>query len=222
MNLIFLGPPGAGKGTQAQRLVQRLGIPQLSTGDILRKAVAQGTDLGRKAKALMEAGKLVPDDLVNGIVEAALADPSAAKGFLLDGFPRTVAQAQALDTMLERRGARIDHVVALEVPTERLVERLSGRLTCPSCSAIYHSTTRLPKTDSVCDNDGTKLASRPDDAPDRVRQRLVEYESKTALLAGHYTGTGSLRRIDGVGSVEEVEQRILRALTPSSRGVPKT
>jgi adenylate kinase len=222
VNLIFLGPPGAGKGTQAQRLVQRFGIPQLSTGDILRKAVAQGTELGRKAKALMEAGKLVPDDLVNGIIEAALADPAAAKGFLLDGFPRTVAQAQALDAILQRRGTRIDHVIALEVPTERLVERLSGRLSCPTCNSIYHSTTRLPKTDSVCDNDGTKLVSRPDDAPDRVRQRLIEYESNTALLAGYYTGTGTLRRIDGVGTVEDVEQRILRAITPSSRGVPAT
>jgi adenylate kinase len=218
--LIFLGPPGAGKGTQAQRLVQRFGIPQLSTGDILRKAVAQGTELGRKAKAVMESGKLVPDDLVNGIIEAALADPSATKGFLLDGFPRTVAQAQALDAMLQRRGSRIDHVIALEVPTERLVERLAGRLTCPTCNAIYHSTTRLPKADMICDNDGARIISRPDDAPERVRQRLVEYESKTALLANHYTATGVLRRIEGVGTVEEVEERILRALTPSSRGVP--
>lgn len=222
MNLIFLGPPGAGKGTQAQRLVQRFGIPQLSTGDILRKAVAQGTELGRKAKVLMEAGKLVPDELVNGIIDDALADPAAARGFLLDGFPRTVAQAQALDAMLQRRGARIDHVLALEVPTERLVERLSGRLTCPSCNSIYHATTRLPKVDSLCDKDGTRLASRPDDAPDRVRQRLVEYESKTALLAGHYGGMGSLRRIDGLGTVEEVEERIVRALTPPSRGIPAT
>jgi adenylate kinase len=212
VNLIFLGPPGAGKGTQAQRLVQRLGIPQLSTGDILRKAVAQGTALGKRAKSLMESGNLVPDALVNGIIEGALAEPSAANGFLLDGFPRTVPQAEALDEMLKKRGKRVDAVIALEVPTEMLVSRLSGRFTCPKCSSIYHSTTRLPKTDRLCDNDGAALVSRPDDAPDRVRQRLLEYEQKTAPLTGHYNRTGSLRRVDGVGSVEEVEQRLLRAL----------
>lgn len=212
MNLIFLGPPGAGKGTQTQLLAQRLRIPQLSTGDILRKAVAQGTELGRQAKALMESGKLVPDDLVNGIIDAALAEPSAASGFLLDGFPRTVAQAEALDAMLKKRGKRIDCVLALEVPTDVLVARLSGRFTCPKCNAIYHATTRLPRVAGVCDNDGAQLVSRPDDAPDRVRQRLVEFDNKTSLLAGHYTGKGSLRRIDGVGSVAEVEQRILRTL----------
>jgi adenylate kinase len=212
VNLIFLGPPGAGKGTQAQRLVQRLGIPQLSTGDILRKAVAQGTELGKQAKSLMESGMLVPDALVNGIVEGARAAPSVANGFLLDGFPRTVPQAEALDAMLKKRGKRVDAVVALEVPTEMLVSRLSGRFTCPKCNSIYHSTTRLPKTDGVCDNDGCALVSRPDDAPERVRQRLVEYEQKTAPLVGHYNRAGSLRRVDGVGSVEEVEQRLLRAL----------
>jgi adenylate kinase len=212
VNLIFLGPPGAGKGTQAQRLVQRLRIPQLSTGDVLRKAVAQGTELGKQAKTLMESGKLVPDALVNGIVEGALADPSVANGFLLDGFPRTVPQAEALDAMLKKRGRRIDAVVALEVPTELLVSRLSGRFTCPKCNAIYHSTTRLPKTDGICDNDGCALVSRADDAPERVRERLVEYEQKTAPLVGHYNRAGSLRRVDGVGSVEDVEQRVLRAL----------
>jgi adenylate kinase len=192
--------------------VQRLRIPQLSTGDVLRKAVAQGTELGKQAKTLMESGKLVPDALVNGIVEGALADPSVANGFLLDGFPRTVPQAEALDAMLNKRGKRIDAVIALEVPTEVLVSRLSGRFTCPKCNSIYHSTTRLPKIDGICDNDGCALVSRADDAPERVRQRLVEYEQKTAPLVGHYNRAGSLRRVDGVGSVEDVEQRVLRAL----------
>lgn len=212
MNLIFLGPPGAGKGTQAQRLVQRLSIPQLSTGDILRAAVAQGTPLGKQAKSLMESGKLVPDALVNGIVEAALAGPAAARGFLLDGFPRTVPQAEALDEMLRKGGRGVDAVLLLEVPTEVLVSRLSGRYTCPKCSSTYHSTTRLPKTAGRCDQDGAELVSRPDDAPDRVRQRLVEYEQKTSPLVGHYTRAGKLRRVDGVASVEEVERRIARAL----------
>ncbi|HEY6910964.1 MAG TPA: adenylate kinase, partial [Myxococcales bacterium] len=175
MNLIFLGPPGAGKGTQAKRLIQRLGIPQLSTGDILRKAVADGTPLGKQAKALMDAGSLVPDEVVNGIVDEALASPSCAKGFLLDGFPRTVPQATALDEMLQRRGRKIDHVIELLVPEAELMSRLAGRQTCPKCQTPYHLKDNPPKKPGVCDKDGTPLVVRPDDAPDRVRQRLQEY-----------------------------------------------
>ena len=211
MNVIFLGPPGAGKGTQAKRLTARFGIPQLSTGDILRKAVADGTALGKQAKALMDAGKLVPDEIVNGIVDEALASPVAAKGFLLDGFPRTVPQAKALDEMLARRGKKIDHVLSLEVPTDVLVDRLSGRQTCPKCQTPYGKDTP-PKRAGICDKDGEKLIVRPDDMPDRIRQRMLEYESKTALLTGYYTARSVVRTVDGVGTVDEVEKRILQAL----------
>ncbi|OLC19094.1 MAG: adenylate kinase [Deltaproteobacteria bacterium 13_1_40CM_68_24] len=211
MNVILLGPPGAGKGTQAKRLTARYGIPQLSTGDILRKAVADGTPLGKKAKALMDAGKLVPDEIVNAIIEEALASPRAAKGFLLDGFPRTVPQATALDEMLQRRGKRIDHVIVLEVPTEVLVERLSGRATCPRCQTSYGKDSP-PKRPGICDNDGEKLVVRPDDMPDRVRQRMLEYESKTALLTGYYKARGVVRPVNGVGTVDEVEKRVVQAL----------
>jgi len=211
VNVIFLGPPGAGKGTQAKRLTARLGIPQLSTGDILRKAVADGTPLGRQAKALMDAGKLVPDEIVNGIIEDALASPEVAPGFLLDGFPRTVAQATALDEMLRRRGKKIEHVILLEVPTEVLVERLSGRQTCPVDQTSYGKD-NPPKRPGLCDKDGAKLVVRPDDMPDRVRQRMLEYLDKTALLTGYYKTRGVVRAVDGVGTVDEVEKRIGQAL----------
>ena len=211
MNVILFGPPGAGKGTQAKRLTARFGIPQLSTGDILRKAAADGTPLGKKAKTLMDAGKLVPDEIVNGIIDEALASPQAARGFLFDGFPRTVPQATALDEMLQRRGKRIDHVILLEVPTELLVERLSGRATCPVCQTSYGKDSP-PKRPGICDNDGAKLVVRPDDMPDRVRQRMLEYESKTALLTGYYKARGVVRPVNGVGTVDEVEKRIVQAL----------
>ena len=211
MNVIFLGPPGAGKGTQAKRLATRYGIPQLSTGDILRKAVAAGTALGKQAKALMDAGKLVPDEIVNGIFDEALASPDVAKGFLLDGFPRTVPQATALDEMLQGHGKKIDHVILLEVPIEVLVERLSGRQTCPVDQTSYGKD-NPPKRPGICDKDGARLVMRPDDMPDRVRQRMQEYENKTALLTGYYKARGVVRPVSGVGTVDEVEKRIVQAL----------
>jgi adenylate kinase len=211
MNLIFLGPPGAGKGTQAKRLIERYGIPQLSTGDILRKAVTDGTALGLKAKALMDAGKLVPDEIVNGIVDEALAAPQAANGFLLDGFPRTVPQAQALDQMLQARGKKLNAVVLLEVPKETLLGRLSGRQTCPKCQTSYGKDSP-PKTAGFCDNEGEALVIRKDDMPEKVAQRLSEYETKTSLLAGYYKASGNVRTVNGVGTVDEVEQRITDAL----------
>jgi len=220
LNLIFLGPPGAGKGTQAQRLASRFGIPQLSTGDVLRRAVAEKSALGMKAKALMESGKLVPDEVVNGIVDEALARPEALRGFLLDGFPRTVAQATALDEMLARRGRRIDYVLNLEVPAEVLVDRLSGRLSCPNDGSVYHLRTNPPKRPGLCDKDGAKLVQRPDDQPEAVRRRLSEYQEKTALLTGYYKPRKVLRTIDGVGTPEEVEGRIASALRDHPTGGP--
>jgi adenylate kinase len=220
LNLIFLGPPGAGKGTQAQRLAKRFGIPQLSTGDILRRAVAEGTPLGKKAKGLMDAGQLVPDEVVNGIVDEALIKPEAQRGFLLDGFPRTVAQATALDEMLARRGRKIDDVISLEVPVEVLVDRLSGRLTCPVDGAVYHLRTNPPRKPGVCDRDGTPLVQRPDDQPEAVRRRLAEYENKTALLKGYYKPRSVLRNIDGVGIPDEVETRIVSVLGASATTGP--
>ena len=212
LNLIFLGPPGAGKGTQAQRLARRFAIPQLSTGDILRRAVADRTPLGKQANALMDAGKLVPDEVVNGIVDEALARPEAERGFLLDGFPRTVAQATALDEMLARRGRKIDYVLNLDVPTDVLVDRLSGRLSCPKDGSVYHLRTNPPKRPGLCDRDDTPLVQRPDDKPEAVRRRLAEYENKTALLTDYYKPRGVLRTIDGVGTPDEVEGRIVSAL----------
>jgi adenylate kinase len=212
LNLIFLGPPGAGKGTQAQRLVEQLKIPQLSTGDILRKAVAAGTELGKQAKVLMDAGKLVPDAVVNGIIEDALDQPAQASGFLLDGFPRTVPQAEALDAILARHGRKIDHVIAIEVATDELVDRLGGRLTCPKCGATYNPKAKPPKVSGICDICGSALVVRPDDAPDRVRQRMVEYGNKTAPLTAYYDKHGVVRHIDGIGSVDEVQARIHRAV----------
>ncbi|TMA27698.1 MAG: adenylate kinase [Deltaproteobacteria bacterium] len=212
MNLIFLGPPGAGKGTQAKRLAARYGIPHLSTGDILRKAAADGTPLGKQAQALMDAGKLVPDEIVNGIIDEALTSPEAAKGFLLDGFPRTVPQATALDEILQRRGRKIDHVILLQVPLKVLLDRLAGRQVCPKCQTSYGRNSP-PKKPGICDKDGEKLEVRPDDQPERVQQRLQEYESKTALLTGYYKARGVVRPVDGVGSVDEVEKRIEKALS---------
>jgi len=215
VNLIFLGPPGAGKGTQAKRLIDRLSIPQLSTGDVLRKAVADGTPLGLQAKPIMAAGKLVPDEIVNGIVDAALDQPAYAKGFLLDGFPRTVPQAEALDAALKKRNRKIDHVLLLEVPTDVLVGRLSGRRTCPKCQTTYGP----DKT--TCGKDGATLVVRPDDEPAAVRRRMQEYETKTALLTGYYKTRGVVRPVDGVGTVEDVEKRISDALRKGDGEEPR-
>jgi adenylate kinase len=212
VNLIFLGPPGAGKGTQATRLIERLRIPQLSTGDILRRAVAEGTAFGKQAKVLMDAGKLVPDEIVNAIVDEAMGLPAVKDGFLLDGFPRTVPQAAALDEMLGRRGRRIEHVISLEVPYETLFERLGGRWSCPKCGTPYHEKSAPPKMAGICDKDGEKLVQRPDDAPERVKKRLDEYAAKTTALAPYYREKSVLRPIDGLGTVEQVEARILAAL----------
>ena len=205
MNIIFLGPPGAGKGTQAQIVCQRLGIPQVSTGDMLRAAIAAGTEMGRKAKEYMDQGQLVPDEVVIGIVKDRLADPDCQKGYILDGFPRTVEQAKALSTF-----AKIDVAINLDVPDDVLVKRLSGRRVCPLCGAPYH-VDRL-NGETVCRADGTPLIQRDDDKTETVLNRLAVYHQKTAPLIDHYREAGLLKNIGGGLSLEEISEEIFRTL----------
>ena len=212
MRLILLGPPGAGKGTQAKRLIERYGIPQISTGDILRAAVREGTELGKTAKQYMDAGKLVPDEVVIGIIEERLKEPDCAKGYILDGFPRTVAQADALTEVLARMGQSIDHVVSIEVPDEELVERLTGRRTCRNCGAMYHVKFSPPKKPGVCDKCGGELFQRDDDKEETIRARLKVSQDQTAPLIAYYEKAGLLRRVSGVGTVDEIYERILGVL----------
>ncbi|MDL1971787.1 MAG: adenylate kinase [Deltaproteobacteria bacterium] len=212
MDLIFLGPPGAGKGTQAKMLVERYGIPQVSTGDILRAAVAEGTELGKKAKEYMEAGKLVPDEVVIGIIEERLKQSDCEKGFILDGFPRTVPQAEALDKVLEKMGRKIDHVLTLDVPEEELIRRLTGRRTCKKCGAMYHIIFNPPKVEGVCDKCGGELYQRPDDNEETVRSRLSVYEQQTSPLIDFYEKKGLVRKIDGRGEIKEIFDQIVKIL----------
>ena len=205
MNIIFLGPQGAGKGTQAQIVCQRLGIPQVSTGDMLRAAIAAGTEMGRKAKEYMDQGQLVPDEVVIGIVKDRLADPDCQKGYILDGFPRTVEQAKALSTF-----AKIDVAINLDVPDDVLVKRLSGRRVCPLCGAPYH-VDRL-NGETVCRADGTPLIQRDDDKAETVLNRLAVYHQKTAPLIDHYREAGLLKNIGGGLSLEEISEEIFRTL----------
>ena len=205
MNIIFLGPPGAGKGTQAQIVCRRLGIPQVSTGDMLRAAIAAGTEMGRKAKEYMDQGQLVPDEVVIGIVKDRLADPDCQKGYILDGFPRTVEQAKALSTF-----AKIDVAINLDVPDDVLVKRLSGRRVCPLCGAPYH-VDRL-NGETVCRADGTPLIQRDDDKAETVLNRLAVYHQKTAPLIDHYREAGLLKNIGGGLSLEEICEEIFRTL----------
>ncbi|MFN7130682.1 MAG: adenylate kinase [Myxococcales bacterium] len=213
MNLILLGPPGAGKGTQAKRMTAEMGIPQISTGDILREAVRTGTELGRKAGPLMEAGQLVPDEIVIGIIDERLRAPDAVKGFILDGFPRTVPQARALDEVLAKAGRRVDRVLAIEVPEEKIVERISGRRSCPKDGSVFHVIANPPKRDGFCDACGGELIQRADDKEEKVVERLRQYREKTAPLIAYYEERGSLARIQGVGTPEGIYTDIKQALT---------
>lgn len=205
--IVFLGPPGAGKGTQATEFARELGIPHLSTGDLLRAAVAARTPLGEKADGHMRAGRLVPDDLVLEIVHQRLAAPDALRGYLLDGFPRNLAQAEALSKFAE-----LDHVVSFELAADVLVLRLSNRRVCPKCQSVYNLTTKPPKVPDRCDRDGTALVLRPDDRPEAVATRLKVYDEQTAPLLEYYRRKNLLRPIDANGTPEEVGHRLRRAL----------
>ena len=193
MNLILLGAPGAGKGTQAELLVKKLSIPAISTGNMLREAIANGTDLGRKAKEYMDEGNLVPDDLILGIVAERVSRPDCARGFILDGVPRTLAQAEAL----EDRGVKIDHVISIEVDDSEIESRMTGRRVCGKCGASYHITANPPKVEGVCDACGGPLSIRKDDAPETVRKRLQVYHSTTEVLKDFYGKLGRLREVNG-------------------------
>ncbi len=212
MNIILLGPPGAGKGTQAKMLIERYGIPQISTGDMLRAAVKAGTQLGLEAKKYMDKGELVPDEVVIGLVKERLQEPDCAKGFMLDGFPRTVAQAEVLDKELEAMGKAIDHVICIEVPNEELIARLTGRRTCKECGAGYHLKFDPPKVDNVCDKCGGELYQRDDDNEETVKARLKVYQEQTFPLIEYYDKQGKLRRIDGVGEIKTIFERITKVL----------
>jgi Adenylate kinase (EC 2.7.4.3) len=207
--IIFLGPPGAGKGTQAERLAEDLKVKKISTGDILREAVAKGTELGQRAKSYMERGELVPDEIILGIIEEAINDE---EGFILDGFPRNINQAKALDEMLSSKGLNITHVIFLDVPDEEIIKRIAYRRVCLKCGAVYNLIFNPPKEDEICNNCGSKLVQREDDREEVVRKRLEVYRGSTEALIRIYEERGVLRRINGLGDREEVFRRIREAL----------
>lgn len=209
MNLILLGPPGAGKGTQASRLVKERGMVQLSTGDMLRAAVAAGTPVGLAAKAVMESGGLVSDEIVSGILSERLDQPDARAGFILDGYPRTDVQADSLDAMLAEKGLALDHVIELVVDEDALVDRITGRFTCGSCGEGYHDRYKQPKVADTCDVCGaSNFKRRADDNADTVRQRMMEYRAKTAPIIPHYEGRGIVARVDGMADMDAVAASI--------------
>lgn len=208
MNLILLGAPGAGKGTQAEILCQRLHIPTISTGNMIREALKSGTEMGLKAKAFIEAGQLVPDEVVIGIVRDRLQEDDCRNGFILDGFPRTIPQAEALDRM----GITIDRVVDINVPDEVITQRVSGRRVCPGCGNSYHIETKKPQTDGVCDRCGTTLVQRKDDEPQTVQERLRVYHEQTEPLRDYYAAAGKLLVVDGQQGIQEIAEQTLALL----------
>jgi len=212
MRLILLGPPGCGKGTQAKLLVERLKVPQVSTGDMLREAVKAGTPLGLEAKQYMDRGALVPDAVIIGLVRERLRNPDCNRGYILDGFPRTVAQAEALEQTLRELNGSLDHVVSLEVAAEDVVGRIAGRRTCRNCGAMYHLRFSPSKVEERCDACGGPTYQRDDDREDTVRRRLLVYADQTAPLLSFYESRGLLRRVGGTGEIGEIFQRITTAL----------
>jgi len=209
MNLILLGPPGAGKGTQAEAITEKRGLVQLSTGEMLRQAVKVGTPIGRQASAIMEAGGLVPDQIVIQIIAERIAAPDCAKGFILDGFPRTLKQAAALDVLLASLGKQIDAVIEIKVDDKVLIDRISGRYMCANCGASYHDTNCKPKVEGVCDRCGSKaFVRRADDNAETVKNRLMAYYRETAPLIGYYFAKGKLRTVDGMAAISEVSRQV--------------
>ncbi|KGP89711.1 adenylate kinase [Pontibacillus chungwhensis BH030062] len=204
MNLILMGLPGAGKGTQAEKIVEKYQIPHISTGDMFRAAIKEGTDLGKEAKSYMDQGALVPDEVTIGIVRERLGKEDATEGFLLDGFPRTIAQAEALETVLSDLGSTLDYVLHIDVDQDQLVERLTGRRICPTCGATYHVTFNPPKVEGKCDNDGSELIQRDDDKPETVRKRVEVNLENTKPLLDFYEGKGYLASINGDQEIDQV------------------
>jgi adenylate kinase len=216
LKLIFIGPPGSGKGTQAKRLAAQHAVPHISTGDMLREAIADGTELGRQAAPIMASGALVSDELMLGIIDDRLAKPDAQRGFILDGFPRTLVQAEKLDTIVGNttgNGADGLRVLQLLVPDDAIVERISLRRSCPTCGAIYHLASAPPAVDMVCDRDGAELIARPDDNETAVRKRLEAFHRQTLPVATFYKSKNLLREVDGVGPVDQVFERIEKSLS---------
>lgn len=204
MFVVLLGAPGAGKGTQAVILAERLGVAHVATGDMFREALRQGTELGLKAKEYMDRGQLVPDEITIGMLLERISRPDCQKGCLLDGFPRTLEQAQALDSALAQRGEQVDKVIYIKVEPEELVSRLAGRWTCPTCGAVYHERNQPPRQPGVCDRDGTPLYQRDDDKPETVQRRLDVYFQQTAPLIDYYARAGKLVEVDGAQPIEDV------------------
>jgi adenylate kinase len=212
MNLILLGPPGAGKGTQAQKIVERYQIPQISTGDILRKAVKEGSPLGKKVKGFMDQGQLVPDAVVIEIIEERLKVSDCVQGFILDGFPRTLAQAEALEGLLVKIEKSIEHVINIEVDSEELVRRLTGRRTCKNCGAMFHVLFHSPQREGICDRCGGSLYQREDDREETIRTRLKEYARLTSPLIDYYRTRNKLRSIPGVGEEAQIYRLVTQCL----------
>ncbi len=212
MNLIFLGAPGSGKGTQAVRLAEKINVLHLSTGDLLRAAVKNGTELGKKAEGFMKAGELVPDEVIIGLIEEKQANGDLNNGFILDGFPRTIPQAESLDSMFERVGTKIDNAVLLDVDDEEIINRLSGRMYCGGCSAPYNYPANMPKKEGVCDKCGGELMRRPDDMPEVVKNRLDVYKKQTQPIEDYYRGKSVLLPIAGVGTPNDIFDRLCEGL----------
>jgi len=218
MNLVLLGAPGAGKGTQAKRIEEAFDVVQLSTGDMLRAEAGSGSDIGQQADTLMKAGKLVPDEMIIRLIDARLDRPDCRNGFILDGFPRTLPQASALDGMLTAKGLKLDVVLSIEVDDEAMVERISGRYTCASCGEGYHDSFKKPTVEGVCDVCGqTRFTRRADDNADTVRHRLKAYHTQTEPIIAYYEGSGLVRRIDGMLGIDEVTASVMAALQAYAR-----
>lgn len=219
MNLLLLGAPGSGKGTQAKRLRDKYGLVQLSTGDMLRATVKAGTDVGKKAKAIMEEGRLVPDDIVIAIIAERIVAEDCRNGFILDGFPRTIAQAEALDAMLARKRMTLDHVIDLKVDEAALIKRIAGRYSCAKCGAGYHDEFQKPKVPGVCDACGSKeFVRRPDDKPETVASRLAAYRAQTAPIIPYYAKKRVLKQVDGMAPIDRVTRQIEAILEGGGSG----